>query len=169
VRVDAHAALRAAERKRHDRALPRHPHRERHDLTEVDVEVVADAALGRTHREQVLHAVAEDGVDGLVVVAAEREGDDEGALWRTQPLPDVVVEAHALGGLVELRRRQPIHGRIPLERFPGHGKQASNSGLVPTLAARPREARACGVARVAPARYLSRLSTLASITLRRSE
>ena len=119
-RVDAHAALRAAEGQVHDRALPGHPHRERRDLAEVDVVVVADAALRRAHGEQVLHAIAEDRLDGRVVVAAERERDDVRALRRAQPLPDVLVEPHLLrrcGRAAPTARR--YIGRVPLEAAGG--------------------------------------------------
>ena len=58
LRVDDDAALRAAERDAHERALPRHPHRERLDLVERDVRVVADAALRRAARDVVRDAVA---------------------------------------------------------------------------------------------------------------
>jgi hypothetical protein len=122
-RVDAHAALGPAEGEAHDRALPGHPHGERRGLAERDVLVVADAALGGPHGEQVLHAVAVDGVDLVVVVAAERERHDVGALGAAQPLPDVLVEVHDPRGLVELVHREPVHGRVPLEvrRLGFHG------------------------------------------------
>jgi len=88
---------------------------------EVHVLVVADAALGRAHGQQVLHAIAEHRVDGVVVVAPERERDDQRALRCAQPLPDVVVEPHHLGRLVELRDGQAIHRTIPFELRFGHG------------------------------------------------
>ena len=46
-RLAAHAALRAAVGKAQERALPRHPHRERGALAERHLRVVADAALRR--------------------------------------------------------------------------------------------------------------------------
>ena len=54
----AHAALRAAVGQAEQRALPRHPHRERRALAERDVGAVAKAALRRAHRQRVLDAVA---------------------------------------------------------------------------------------------------------------
>ena len=56
LRVADHAALRAAERQAHQRALPRHPHRERLDLVERDVGVIANAALRRAARDVVRDA-----------------------------------------------------------------------------------------------------------------
>ena len=57
-RVAAHAALRAAVGQAEERALPRHPHRERRALAERDLEVVADPALRRPEDARVLDAVA---------------------------------------------------------------------------------------------------------------
>ncbi len=101
-RVDPDATLGAAERKPDDGALPRHQHGQRRHLAEVHVGGVADAALRGAHREQVLHPVAEDGVDVAVVVAAERERDDERPLRGSEPLPDVRIEADDISDLLEL-------------------------------------------------------------------
>ena len=57
-RIAANAALRAAVRKPEERALPRHPHRERGALAERHLRVVADAALRRAGDARVLDAVA---------------------------------------------------------------------------------------------------------------
>ena len=57
-RAAAHAALGAAVGQPQQRALPRHPHRERRALAERDLGVVADAALRRAEHARVLHAVA---------------------------------------------------------------------------------------------------------------
>ncbi len=66
-RVADDAALRAAERQVHQRALPRHRHRERLDLVERDVGVVADPALRRPARDVVRDAPAGEDADGAVV------------------------------------------------------------------------------------------------------
>ena len=76
LRVAGDAALRAAERDVHQRALPGHPHRERLDLVERDVRVVADAALRRAARDVVRHAVAlEDWTDAVVHDHGNRDDD----------------------------------------------------------------------------------------------
>ena len=59
--------LRAAERDVDDRALPRHPHRERADRVDALLRVEADAALGRAARVVVLHAEAAEHLDLAVV------------------------------------------------------------------------------------------------------
>ena len=105
----------------------RHPDRQRRDLAQVHVVVVADAALGGAHGEHVLHAVAVDRVDGLVVVAPERERNHQRALRRAQALPDVVVEVHQLRRLVELRDGQAVHRRVPFEHRFGHARERSAS------------------------------------------
>src|SRR4030095_10524337 len=58
LRVDDDAALAAAVRDAHDRALPGHPHREGLDLVERDVLVVANAALGPAAAAGVRDAIA---------------------------------------------------------------------------------------------------------------
>ena len=74
--IAGHAAFAAAERQVDDRALPRHPERERRHFVKRHAGMVADAALGRTAREVVLHAIA--GVDfELAVVALKRDREDD--------------------------------------------------------------------------------------------
>ena len=67
LRVADDAALRAAERQVHQRALPGHPHRERLDLVERDGRVVADAALRRAAGDVVRDAPAGEDAHGAVV------------------------------------------------------------------------------------------------------
>ena len=63
LRVADDAALGAAEGEVHQRALPRHPHRERLHLVERDAGVVADAALRRAARDVVRDAPAGEDAD----------------------------------------------------------------------------------------------------------
>ena len=79
LRVADDAALRAAERQPHQRALPRHPHGERLDLVARDGRVVADPALGRPAGHVVHDAIAVEDVDGPVV-HRDRDGDLDGLL-----------------------------------------------------------------------------------------
>ncbi len=65
--VADHAALGAAEGQAHQRALPRHPHRERLDLVPGDGRVVADAALRGAAGDVVGDAVAAEDTDRAVV------------------------------------------------------------------------------------------------------
>ena len=64
-----------------DRALPRHPRGERGDLVERDVGVVADAALRRSERDVVLHAIAGEDLD-LAAVHLNGARHDDLALGR---------------------------------------------------------------------------------------
>src|SRR5579859_5480227 len=103
-RIDDDSALGAAERDVDDRALPRHPHRERLHLVQGDVGVIADAALGRTAVDVVLHSIAREHPDA-VVVHAHRERAGELALDLAQHLAEPGLELDDLRGLVELRLR----------------------------------------------------------------
>ena len=115
-RVAAHAALRAAVGQPQQRALPRHPHRERGALAEVDVRVVADAALasgrarssaGRGRRGTIskLPASRRTGTPTIV----DRSGTAES-------LRDEVRYVGVLERLLELAERRAVERRIPLER-----------------------------------------------------
>jgi hypothetical protein len=115
VGVDPERALRAAEGEVHDRALPGHPDRQGGHLPEVHVLVVSDAPLGGPHRRQVLNAVPEDRVHLVVAVAAKGKGDHEGALGGAEPFPDVVIQLRQRRSPIQLRDRQAVHGRVPLE------------------------------------------------------
>jgi hypothetical protein len=100
-RVADDAALAAAERHLRDRALPRHPRRQRRDLVERDVRVIADAPLGRAERDVVLHAVAGEHLDLAVVhLDGARHGDLP--LGVGEDLPDAGVEAEEPCRAVEL-------------------------------------------------------------------
>ena len=112
-RIDPDAALGPAEGQVDQRAFPRHPHGQGGDLSQVHVLVVAYAALGRTHGEEVLHAVSEDVLHEVVFVPPEGKRHDVGTLGEEQPLPDVLVEPHDLRRLQELLLGQFEHGRIP--------------------------------------------------------
>ena len=101
LRVDDDAALAAAVRDADDRALPRHPHRQRLDLVEADVLVIPNAALGRTASEVVLDAVARVDLD-RPVVHLHREVDDQLAARFAKNATKAGVKVEALRGEVEL-------------------------------------------------------------------
>ena len=101
LRVDRDAALGAAEGDVDDGALPGHPHRQRLDLVERHARVEPDAALGGPARDRVLHAVAREDLD-LLVVQLDRDRDDQLPLRRAQQLARAGVELEELGGAVEL-------------------------------------------------------------------
>ena len=100
-RVADDAALAAAERDVRDGALPGHPGRERGHFVEGDVGVVADAALCRTERDVVLHAIAGEDLD-LAVVHLHRTRDGDLPLRMREDLPDAGLEVEHAGGDVEL-------------------------------------------------------------------
>ena len=85
LRVAADAALGAAVRQVHRRALDRHPRRQRHHLLERHVGVVANAALARAARQVVLDAIALE-VGDAAVVHLDRHVDDQRALGPLQRL-----------------------------------------------------------------------------------
>ena len=72
----------AAERQPHQRALPRHPHREGADLVARDRRVVADPALGRPSRHVVHDAVAVEHGHGPVV---HRDGTETSTVFLHSP------------------------------------------------------------------------------------
>jgi hypothetical protein len=88
-RVDA--SLGAAVWDPHDGRLPGHELGQRANLVEVDLGVVADAALVRTARAVVLHAVAREDVD-LAVSERHRHLHLNLAVRRTQHRGDVVPQ-----------------------------------------------------------------------------
>jgi hypothetical protein len=103
-RVDLDAALAAAERDLVERALVRHPRRQRLHLVQVGLVVVADAALVRPEHVVVLDAVALEHLD-LPVVHADREVRDDLVLGLTEDLGDVRVEVDELHRLLDLTGR----------------------------------------------------------------
>ena len=98
------AALRAAERDVDERALPRHPHRQRLDFVERHVGMEADAALAGSARQVVLHAIAGEHAKAAVVHAGGN-GDLEHALGLTQITVERFVQADEQPDFVELALR----------------------------------------------------------------
>ncbi len=114
LRVDADAALGAAVRQAGDRALPAHPDRQRRDLAEIDIGGKARAALGRSERQVMLHAVAFEHGDGAVV-AADRTGDGDRALRQQQAVALIDRDFEIVGDDAELLRRH-IENRTAVDR-----------------------------------------------------
>jgi hypothetical protein len=112
--VDPHPSLGASERDADDGALPGHQHRQRRHLSEVHIGRIPDAALGGTHGQDVLHPVAEQGLDPGAVIAAVGDGDDDRPLRHPQSLRDVGVEIHQLRHSVELTECLGVKRRLPL-------------------------------------------------------
>ncbi len=106
-RVAADASFRSSVRQPKERALPRHPHRERSALAERHLRVVANPALRRPRDARVLNAVAGED-DALSAVHADGNRDDRRALRIAQALRDVVGDAGDRDGLVELRYRHAV-------------------------------------------------------------
>ena len=106
-----------------DRALPGHPHRERLDLVEAHVLVVADAALGRPAPEVVLDAIAREHPD-RAVVHLHGEVDRQLTAGLAQDAAHALVEVEPLGGQIELllgdRPRIDVGGNV----LGGHGSVA---------------------------------------------
>ena len=129
LRVAAHAALRPTERKPHQRALPRHPHRERLDLVERDVRVVADAALRRAPRDVVRDPEALERANGAVVEGG-RDRDLDGLLALLQHVDEPLVDPECVGDLVELLLSEPERVLAQV-RLGGHGGHRGPSLLHP--------------------------------------
>ena len=91
VRVELDAALAAAERHAHERALPGHHRRERLDVVERDRRVETHTALERSEQVVVLDSIALEELH-LAVVHADREVDDELVLRLAQDRADVFCE-----------------------------------------------------------------------------
>ena len=117
-RIDRHAALRAAERDVDEGALPGHPHRERPHLVEVGRRVEADAALGRSARHVVLHAVAGEDAD-RPVVHRHREVGGPFALGKAQHGAHVGSQREVIGSPIELAER----GLEGAQRSDGQGSR----------------------------------------------
>src|SRR5207244_1358319 len=98
------AALRTAERDAGERALPRHPHRERLDLVERDVRVVADPSLRWTARNVVRDAVALEDLS-LPVVHRNGNGNRQRLLAFLEDVDEVRVNREDLGDPAQLLAR----------------------------------------------------------------
>src|SRR2546430_17690926 len=59
-RIAGDAALGAAVRQPGERAFPAHPHRQRRYLSQFHVRMITQAALGRSERLMMLHAVTSE-------------------------------------------------------------------------------------------------------------
>ena len=130
-RVAAHAALRAAVRQAEQRALPRHPHRERRALAEVDALVVADAALRRAEHRGVLHAVGRERAE-RAVVHLHGQRQDQRALGMAETGRDHRRDLGQLERMLELRARLLVERCVPLELgrgvcHLGHGGRVRHS------------------------------------------
>ena len=129
-RVAGDAALAAAIREVHQRALPVHPHRQRGDLAEIDARVVAQAAFHRAAGQVMLDAVAEIDL-GRAVVVADRDGDGDQALGPFAALAEGLVEAEEIRHAIELGGG---HGKDRVsQEFIAHGSFLTEDRGMPTL------------------------------------
>ena len=101
------SALGTAEGQPHQRALPRHPHRERLDLVARQARVIADPALRRPARDVVHHSIALKDVRRPVV---HRDGDGhlDGLLALGEDADQVVIDAERLTDSAELSAGEPV-------------------------------------------------------------
>ena len=107
LRIADDATLRAPEREAHQRALPGHPHRERLDLVERDVRVVANPTLGRATGDVVRDAVAL--VDGhRAVVHRHRDRDLDRLLAALEDVDQVRVDPERLPDASQLLARDLV-------------------------------------------------------------
>src|SRR5512133_3808072 len=110
----ADAALGSAVREPQQSALPGHPHRERRTLAEIDLRVVANAALRRAEHARVLNAIAREDPPASVV-ELNRDADNERTLRIAQPLRDGVADRGVRKRLLELCDRLVEEWRFPLQ------------------------------------------------------
>ncbi len=95
-----HPALRPTERDVHERALPRHPRRERLHFLERHVEIESDTALGRTPGGVVQHAVARVDLQ-LTRIAQHGDGHDDLFFGVAQDFVEAGIEVQELSGVIE--------------------------------------------------------------------
>jgi hypothetical protein len=105
LRIADDAALGAAERQAHQRAFPRHPHRERLDLVAGHGRVVADPALRGSARDVVGDAVAPEDAD-RAVVHRHRNRDLDRLLALLEDPDQVGVDPEGLPDAAQLLSRQ---------------------------------------------------------------
>ena len=131
------AAFAAAERQVDDRALPRHPKRERRDFIQGHARMVADAAFCRAAREIVLYAIA--GVDfELAGIALEWNREDDLPRRMGEDAAHSAVEFEQIGGFVE------VCDRVAEDRNVAHRGLAQSSGhALPFIFALPSPLRDC--------------------------
>ena len=117
LRVADDAALRAAEREPHQRAFPRHPHRERLDLVTGQARVVTDATLRRPARDVVHDPIPLEHVR-RPVVHRHGHGHLDGLLALLEDPDQVRVDAERLAHPAELCAGEPervlaeVRGRL---------------------------------------------------------
>ena len=88
LRIADDAALAAAEGNVDHGALPRHPGGQRAHFVERHIGREADAALGRTARDRVLHAIAGEDFDAAIVeLDRDVDGDLLGGVRSTLRMP----------------------------------------------------------------------------------
>ena len=102
VRIADDAALGAAERNVHHRALPSHPAGQRAHLVKVHVGCVAQSALGRAPRNGVLHPESGEHLQ-VPIVHLHRDMNDDLAARTPQHLPQAFIKIQLLRGQVETR------------------------------------------------------------------
>ena len=94
--VAANAALGASVGQAHEGALPAHQHGQGRHLAEVDVEIVAETALGGPERGVVMDPISHEHF-GLARVHSDRDGHHEGPARVAKPLVNVRLEADPAG------------------------------------------------------------------------
>ena len=118
-RVALHGALGAAKRDVHQGALPGHHRSQRAHLVEVDVRVVANAALVRSQDVVVLNAIAGEHLE-LAAVHAHREVHDELGLRLREHRRDVARQVHHLRSALEIALDHLERRRSSLASCPNH-------------------------------------------------
>ena len=94
------AALGAAERNVHHRALPGHPARQGAHFVKRHVGRIAYAALSRTARDGMLHSVSGEDLDAGRC-PGDRDVNDDFAIGLLQHAPQAFIELQLFGSLIE--------------------------------------------------------------------
>src|SRR5579872_6887596 len=100
-RIDGNATGRSSERYTRHRGLPRHPHGHLPDVVDGESRAEANAALGGTAGDVVVHPVAGEYVD-LAVFPLDGEVDRQLAFGLAEHFAGRVVQLDDAGGTVEL-------------------------------------------------------------------
>ena len=100
-RIDGDATLGTTIRQAGESAFPAHPDRQGRHLADIDAERETCAALGRSERQMVLHAIPLKHRDPSVI-AVDRTGHGDGSLRIEQPFAFIMRDFQVVGDDLEL-------------------------------------------------------------------
>jgi hypothetical protein len=129
-RIAGHAAFGSAIRQAGQSTFPAHPHRQRRHLAERHVMVKAHAALRRSEREMMLHAIAHED-RGAAIITPHRHRHAHAAFGHLQAVAGVFGDVQKVGHQIKLLAGHAENGRvIDLGNHVAHGEMNYAAGRI---------------------------------------